>query len=125
RGTSEACLAFALPTYLFIASLGGVLVLGVVRVAGSGGHPAPVVPPPALPAATEAVGVWLLLRAFASGCTAMTGVEAVSNGVTAFKEPPVRHARLTLTVIVAVLAMLLGGIAYLARAYHVGAMNQE
>jgi amino acid transporter len=125
RGTPEAGLAFALPTYLFIFSLGGVLVLGVVRAVSQGGHPAPVDPPPALPAATEAVGVWLLLRAFASGCTAMTGVEAVSNGVTAFKEPPVRHARMTLTVIVAVLAMLLGGIAYLARAYHVGAMHQE
>jgi amino acid transporter len=124
RGTTEAGWAFALPTYLFIASLGGVLAVGVARAAGSGGHPQPVIPPPPLPAATEAVGLWLLLRAFASGCTAMTGVEAVSNGITAFKEPAVPHARRTLTVIVAVLAVLLGGIAYLARAYRVGAMDQ-
>jgi hypothetical protein len=67
----------------------------------------------------------VLLRAFASGCTAMTGVEAVSNGVGAFKEPRVRTAQRTLTVIVIVLACLLGGVAYLARAYHVGAMHQD
>jgi amino acid transporter len=124
RGTSEAGWAFALPTYLFLASLGSVLALGVARAAAGGGHPQPVVPPPARPAATEAVGLWLLLRAFASGCTAMTGVEAVSNGITAFREPAVANARRTLTVIVAVLAVLLGGIAYLVRAYRVGAMDQ-
>jgi amino acid transporter len=124
RGTTEAGWAFALPTYLFIVSLGGVLAVGVARAAGSGGHPQPVVAPPPLPAGTEAVSLWLLLRAFASGCTAMTGVEAVSNGITAFKEPAVPHARRTLTVIVAVLAVLLGGIAYLVRAYRIGAMDQ-
>jgi len=65
--------------------------------------------------------VWLLLRAFASGCTAMTGVEAVSNGVMAFKEPTSKYARLTLTIIIAVLMMMLIGIAYLVRAYQVAA----
>jgi hypothetical protein len=67
------------------------------------------------------VSVWLLLRAFASGCTAMTGVEAVSNGVQAFREPVVANARRTLTIIIAILIVLLLGIAYLARAYHIGA----
>ena len=80
--------------------------------------------PRCLPA-TEAAGLWLLLRAFASGCTAMTGVEAVSNGVNAFKQPTVRRAHRTLTVIVAILALLLGGIAYLAHAYQIGAMEQD
>jgi Amino acid permease len=65
--------------------------------------------------------VWLLLRAFASGCTAMTGVEAVSNGITAFREPAVGNARKTLTGIILVLVILLLGIAYLAHAYQIGA----
>jgi len=125
RGTAEAGWAFVAPTYLFIASLMTVLGLGIFRALTSGGHSAPPVAPPPLPPAVEAAGGWLLLRSFASGCTAMTGVEAVSNGVSAFKEPTVRYAQRTLTIIVVVLAVLLGGIAYLSSAYHVGAMHQE
>ncbi|MBV8704452.1 MAG: APC family permease, partial [Acetobacteraceae bacterium] len=113
RGTRESGLVFAAPTYLFIASLGFALVAGTWAHWTSGAHPAPILPPPAIPAGTEAVSVWLLLRAFAAGCTAMTGVEAVSNGVSAFKDPVVRHAQRTLTVIVVILAALLGGIGYL------------
>ena len=60
------------------------------------------------------------MRAFASGCTAMTGVEAVSNGVTAFREPAVSHAQRTLTVIIGLLAVMLAGIAFLCRAYGIG-----
>jgi amino acid transporter len=84
RGTGEAGVAFALPTYLFIGSMFVVLGLGVARSVSSGGHPHPLIVPPAVPAATASVGIWILLRSFASGCTAMTGVEAVSNGVSAF-----------------------------------------
>ena len=61
-----------------------------------------------------AASFWLLMRAFASGCTAMTGVEAVSNGVTAFREPAVPHATRTLTAIIALLGVMLAGIAYFA-----------
>ena len=125
RGTGEAGVAFALPTYLFIASMFVVLGLGVAKSVSSGGHPHPLVVPPALPVATASVGVWLLLRSFASGCTAMTGVEAVSNGVGAFKEPTVKNAHRTLTLIVAILIMLLGGIAYLSHAYQIGATIQD
>ncbi len=125
RGTKEAGLAFALPTYLFLASLGGVIAVGLCRAIASGGHPTPIDKPPPIAAGTEAVGLWLLLRAFASGCTAMTGVEAVSNGVSAFREPTVQTARRTLTLIVLSLAVLLGGIAYLAHAYELGAMDQD
>jgi hypothetical protein len=64
------------------------------------------------------------MRSFASGCTAMTGVEAVANGVTAFREPSVKNAQRTLAAIVVILATLLGGIAYLGRAYGIGAMDQ-
>src|SRR5215212_6666480 len=103
RGTNEAGIAFALPTYLFIASMLTVLGLGVYKTFTSGGHPQPVVAPPVLPPAMEAVGLWILLRAFSAGCTAMTGVEAVSNGVSAFKKPTVHNAHRTLTAIVGVL----------------------
>jgi amino acid transporter len=125
RGTGEAGLVFALPTYLFIGSMLLVLAIGLFRAISAGGHPHPIESPPAIPAPVEAVSLWLLLRSFASGCTAMTGVEAVSNGVSAFKSPTVRRAHLTLTVIVLVLAIFLGGVAYLARAYQVGAMSQD
>jgi amino acid transporter len=121
RGVRESGLAFMLPTYLFVLCLFAVLGIGIARAWMSGGHPAPVVPPPLLPAAVMGAGPWLLMRAFASGCTAMTGVEAVSNGVTVFQEPRVAEARRTLTAIVAILALLLAGIAYLARAYGIGA----
>ena len=84
---------------------GVVLVLGIVKAVSAGGHPTPLVPPPALPVGDgSGVSVWLLLRSFASGCTAMTGVEAVSNGVSAFKEPTVKNAHRTLTLIVLILA---------------------
>ncbi|MEA2629845.1 MAG: hypothetical protein QOE66_64 [Chloroflexota bacterium] len=121
RGTRESGLAFVLPTYLFIVSLLAVLAIGVIKTALAGGRPTPVVPPAPLASATTAATLWILMRAFASGCTAMTGVEAVSNGVGAFREPAVAHARRTLTTIIAVLAVMLAGIAYLCRTYGIGA----
>ncbi len=125
RGAREAGAIFALPTYLFVLSLGGVLVYGLFQVLGHGGHPHPVLMPPAIPKAVEGVSLWLLLRAFASGCTAMTGVEAVSNGVTIFADPVVKNAQRTLTVIVAILLVLLAGIAYLCHAYGIAAMDES
>jgi amino acid transporter len=125
RGTGEAGAAFAVPTYLFIVCMAVVLGIGIFRLTITGGHPHPLTPPPLIPAATEGVSTWLLLRAFASGCAAMTGVEAVSNGVNAFKDPAVKNAHRTLTAIVVLLAILLGTIALLAHAYHVGAMDQS
>jgi amino acid transporter len=125
RGTREAGLAFAVPTYLFIVSLLALVGVGVVRSLTSGGHPHALVNPPALPAASGAASLWVLLRAFASGCTAMTGVEAVSNGVSSFKQPTVPNAHRTLTTIVIVLAILLGGVAYLSHSYQIGAMDQS
>jgi amino acid transporter len=123
RGTRETGLALAVPTYLFIATLGGLIVWGVL--AGLGGSlPHPVVAPPPLPAASRPVTLWLLLRTFASGCTAMTGVEAVSNGVSAFREPATRHAHATLSAMVAVLTLLLLGIAWLVQGYGIAAMDQ-
>jgi amino acid transporter len=125
RGVRESGWAFGVPTYVFVGSLMTVLGLGVLRTIGAGGHPVPVVTPPPLPAGIETVSVWLLLRSFASGCTAMTGVEAVSNGVMAFAKPAVQNARRTLTAIVLLLGALLAGIAYLLKGYNIGAMDQD
>ncbi len=124
RGTKESGLALAVPTYLFIVSLLFILAVGAWATWTSGGHPQPVVPPPASGATAGALTIWLVLRAFAAGCTAMTGVEAVSNGVGAFKEPPVKYAHRTLAAICAVLGILLLGIAYLAHAYGIMAMDE-
>jgi amino acid transporter len=121
RGVGAAGTLFLLPTCIFIVSLCATVAWGVLATISAGGHPQPVVPPAPFPKVAEVVSVWLLLRAFASGCTAMTGVEAVSNGVQAFREPVVANARRTLTIIIAILIVLLLGIAYLARAYHIGA----
>jgi amino acid transporter len=119
RGTRESGLTFLLPTYLFVAALAVVLVVGGVKAVLAGGHPSSLATLPALGAPTQAATLWLLMRAFASGCTAMTGVEAVSNGVPVFKEPTIRNAERTLTIIIAILVALLGGIALLSRVYSI------
>src|SRR5438309_2479830 len=80
RGTLDSSRALALPTYLFIASFVIILGIGIGKAWLTHGQPQAIVAPPAPPPATEALGVWLLLRAIASGCTAMTGVEAVKIG---------------------------------------------
>ena len=123
RGVKDAGIAFMVPTYLFVGTLLIMIVAGVIRVAISGGHPVAVTPVPAPSAATATVSMWLLLKVFASGCTALTGVEAVSNGVKAFREPGVKNAQRTLTVIIFVLAVLLAGISYLVNAYGIAATD--
>src|SRR6202521_5697826 len=121
RGVHDAGVAFMVPTYLFVGTLLITIVGGLVRVAISGGHPVPVTPLPPPPPITATVSLWLLLKVFASGCTALTGVEAVSNGVKAFREPAVKNAQRTLTVIIFILAILLAGISYLVKAYGITA----
>jgi amino acid transporter len=123
RGVHDTGVVFMIPTYLFTATLLIVIAVGGWQVLHSGGHPQPVTQLPTLPAATMAVGWWLLLKVFSSGCTAMTGVEAVSNGVMAFRDDTRRNAKITLTIIIVLLAVLLAGIALLCRAYRIGATN--
>jgi len=123
RGVREAGLAFAVPTYVFVGTLLITIIAGLLRVLLSGGHPTPVAPLPLPPPMTEAVSYWLLLKVFASGCTALTGVEAVSNGVKAFREPTVKNAQRTLTVIIFLLAVLLAGISYLVKIYGIAATD--
>jgi amino acid transporter len=125
RGVRDTGVAFLVPTYLFVGCLLIVIVLGIFHVIVTGGHPVPVMPVPKLPPATGALTLWLLAKVFASGCTAMTGVEAVSNGVMAFREPTTVNARRTLTVIIALLIVLLLGIAFMCQAYGIGATDPE
>src|SRR5207302_6733168 len=125
RGLREAGKLFMAPTCLFVASLLAMIAIGVVRSLANGGHPVPVVAPPRPPAPHTVVTTWLLLQSFASGCTAMTGVEAVSNGVKAFREPGTKNARITLSIIIATLMVLLMGIAYLVKVYTVVATNPD
>jgi amino acid transporter len=127
RGVKEAGSAFVAPTYLFVGTLGVVIAIGLYKVVVSGGHPLAVVSlaraETRQAASLQLVGVWILLKAFASGCTALTGIEAVSNGVQAFRKPVVPAARATLTAIIAMLILLLGGIAVLVKYYGIMATD--
>ncbi|MBV8071578.1 MAG: APC family permease [Acidobacteriaceae bacterium] len=123
RGVRETGGVFMAPTYLFLVCMLVAIVIGTVKAIVHGGHPVPVVPPPAPTAAATAVSAWLLLKAFSSGCTAMTGVEAVSNGVRAFREPRVKITQQTLGIIIACLIVMLLGIAFLVRAYGIVATD--
>jgi amino acid transporter len=123
RGMRDTGLVFMAPTYLFVGTLLAAILIGLFKTLISGGHPVPVEPLPQISQAAAVPGPWLMLQAFASGCTAMTGVEAVSNGVKAFREPVVSTARRTLTIIIFLLMVLLGGIAYLVRAYGIPATD--
>ena len=125
RGVRESGVAFGIPVLAFLLCIGVTVLMGLVRVCLSGGHPHAVVAPPPMEAGTETVSLWLMLRAFASGCTAMTGVEAVSNGVPLFQKPAVPKAQWTLTIIVGVLAALLFAISILSPAYHFHAMDER
>ena len=121
RGVHDTGVVFMIPTYLFTGTLLIMIGVGVVAALAAGGHPHPVMPIPPVPPATAAFSFWLILKVFSSGCTAMTGVEAVSNGVMAFRDPTRKNAKIALTIIILLLTVLLLGIAVLCRAYHIAA----
>jgi amino acid transporter len=123
RGVHDTGVVFMIPTYLFTATLLIVIAVGGWQAVHAAGHPLPVTPMPAIPPVTAALSWWLLLKVFSSGCTAMTGVEAVSNGVMAFRDPTRKNAKITLTIIIALLGILLLGIALLCRAYGIAATD--
>jgi amino acid transporter len=126
RGVKDTGAAFIAPTFLFVGSLLTVIGVGVYKTWLAHGLPtAAALLPPALPTLVPSLTIWMLMKAFASGCAAMTGVEAVSNGVMAFGEPRAKNAQRTLTVIIAILMVLLFGISYLAKSYNIMAMDPE
>jgi amino acid transporter len=105
RGVRQAGFMFAAPTYLFLVAIFALIGTGLFDAAGRGFNPAP---PPAIPAA-EGAGLFLALRAFGSGATAMTGIEAISDGIPAFRSVEWRNARTTLTVMIALLVVTFAG----------------
>lgn len=113
RGIREAGLLFAAPTYLYVFSVFGLIGIGLWRVL-SGTIPAPVPPIESVPVeGTQALTLLLLLRAFSSGSVALTGTEAVANGVPAFKEPSARNASIVLVVMGSLFATLFVAISFL------------
>jgi amino acid transporter len=126
RGVKDTGNAFTVPTFLFIGTLLALIAVGVYKTLATGGHPLPVTAlPPPLPQTVQYLSLWILLKAFSSGCAAMTGVEAVSNGVMAFREPRSRNAQYALTVIIGILIVLLYGTAWLTKHYHIMAMDPD
>ena len=119
RGVREAGRIFAVPTYFFIVSFGVMIAVGAFRLV-TGTLPAGA-PPPVPP--IEPLTWFLVLRAFASGCTAMTGIEAISNGIPAFRPPESRNAAITLGWMAAILATMFVGITVLSS--KLGILPQE
>lgn len=113
RGARASGLLFAAPTYAFIAGILLMVGYALVRDVLVGTAPASL---PEIPAG-QAIGLWLVLRAFAAGCTALTGFEAISDGVQAFKAPEAKNAATTLTAVVVILVAMFLGITYLAARY--------
>src|SRR5690348_15465670 len=116
RGVRESGLLFALPTYAFVGSIFALVGVGIVKTA-AGNLPDAVVPHP-LPAGAGAIGVFVLLRAFSSGSTALTGVEAIANGVNAFRHPQGKNAATTLAVLGGTAIAMFLGVSYLAVHVH-------
>lgn len=123
RGVRESGTIFSIPTYLFIFSFLTMIATGVVRAVS--GHVEPVQVADAIAQPTQMLSLFLILRAFSSGCTALTGIEAISNGVTAFKPPEAENASRTLAVMAALLVTMFLGITWLARLYHIVPVEHE
>jgi amino acid transporter len=123
RGIRESGQIFAVPTYLFVVSLLGLIGVGVWRAASGSIHPIATDLP--IHPAGDTLTLFLLLTAFSNGCTAMTGVEAVSNGVPAFKPPESKNAASTMVMMAALSITMFLGITLLAHAYHVVPSEQE
>ncbi len=123
RGVRESGRVFAVPTYLFIVTFGALVATGLFRWL-TGTLPAAAAAPETV-AATQTLTWFLVLRAFASGCTALTGVEAISNGVPAFKHPEARNAAITMGWMAAVLGTLFIGVSVLASALGITPLADE
>ena len=116
RGLRESGNIFAVPTYLFIGLALAIVVVGFVRIMS--GAAGPVAPEPeAVPFGTETLGILLLLKAFAGGSVALTGVEAIANGVPAFKRPEAKNAANTMTAMAVLLGVLFVGLTVFAVAF--------
>ena len=124
RGIRESGSIFAVPTYLFVAMMYVLIGFGLYRLFLGGGMTYEP-PPPVRQPIGEALGVFVLMRAFAQGCTAMTGTEAISNGVPAFKPPESVNARQTLVAMGILLGSMFMGLSYLAMQLNVLPADEE
>jgi len=118
RGLRESGNIFAVPTYVFVTLALGIVGIGVARIVTGGVTPLPP-QPNAVPLGTDALAIFLLLRAFASGSVALTGVEAIANGVPAFKPPEARNAANTMVAMAVLLAVIFIGVSVVAFAYQI------
>jgi amino acid transporter len=110
RGVTSSGWLFAVPSYMFVAAIALIVTIGLIKSASHGFQPMAPVPKPA----TQAVGLLLILRAFSSGATAMTGIEVVSNAVSEFKPPQAENARRTLSVMITMLVLMFIGVIVVA-----------
>jgi amino acid transporter len=118
RGIRESGSIFAVPTYLFLVGIIGMIALGLIRAASQGFVPqAPAMTAGEIGTATQTVGILLILTAFSRGCAALTGVEAISDGVPAFQPPEWKNARATLTWMIVILATTFAAITFLANQF--------
>jgi len=124
RGLRESGNIFAIPTYLFVGSALLMIAIGVYRAAVLGENAAPPSPLPGAPSPLEPLGLLLIIRAFASGSVALTGTEAIANGVPAFKPPEARNAAATLTIVAVLLAVLFMGITFVALNFGIVAIDE-
>lgn len=115
RGLSESSKIFSIPTYLFIFSMIFMIIYGLIRYSIYGA-PTPMVTEPLK--STGIISIYLILRAFSSGCSALTGLEAVSNSVPNFKEPGQKNARIVMMLLAGLILFIFGGTSVLARFYH-------
>lgn len=119
RGAKESGLLFAFPTYFFVITMLGMVAMGVLGPL-FGYYPRPYKPPEeTAQQVVHAISLGLILRAFASGCAAMTGIEAVADGVQAFRPPESRNAAQTLVAMGAILSTIFLGISYIAQRHHI------
>ena len=118
RGLKESGNMFAIPTYAFIVSIFVLIGIGLYNMATGNIVQAPT---PLIPHAElgHSVTIFLILRAFAAGCTALTGIEAISDGVPAFKKPESRNASVTLVIMIVILSLMFLGVTILAESYHI------
>ncbi len=125
RGVRESGTVFAIPTYGFIFVFLALIVVGLVRLITGTLSPVPAQAMPVVGSGIQALTSFLILRAFASGCTALTGVEAISNGIPAFRKPEADNAGKTLVAMAALLATMFLGITFLARSLGVAPVEHE
>jgi len=127
RGIRESGTLFAIPTYAFVGGVLLVIVIGLIRQLGLfGAEPIPVPPrEPFVEPISTLFFLWIILRAFAAGTTALTGIEAISNGIPAFKPPESRNAALTMVAMAACAMSLFIGISYLGTTLHLVPSEEE